>query len=48
MSAPVPQRDEAWLKAATPEQIVAANKAGELATLQGQPVPVKLATAEAR
>lgn len=30
------QRDEAWLKLATPEQIVSAQVAGELSNLLGQ------------
>lgn len=32
------QRDEAWLKTATPEQIAAAEEAGELDALQGRVV----------
>lgn len=44
MTAPVPQKTEEWLKTATPDEIVAAQAAGELAELQGQPIPTRLVT----
>ena len=47
------QRDEAWLKAATPDQIVKAEQAGELDNLLGRvrkesgcPAPVTSATSQ--
>ena len=36
----VPQRDEAWLKAASADQIVAAQTAGELNALLGRKPPL--------
>jgi hypothetical protein len=39
----VQQRDETWVKAATPEQIVAAQNAGELNDLLGRPRPLPTA-----
>lgn len=35
----VPQRDEAWTKTASPEEIARAHAAGELAQLMGARVP---------
>lgn len=35
----VPQRDEAWAKAASPKEVARAHAAGELAELMGARVP---------
>lgn len=43
MTTPVPQRDQAWLTTATPEQVAHAHHAGELAQLLGQPIPRQVA-----
>ena len=46
MSTQVPQRDETWLKAASPAEMGRAYAAGELAELIGLPVPLQVAPGE--